>query len=88
MLYNFLHISYSPNFNEKADAVNHRLAEICTQNTRLMFWLHSTNNFNVKFISEYVARDGIHVNNMMGMPRYYRSVRGACLHAELTLQSF
>ena len=68
------------NFNTKVDTLNEKLAE-----SNVYFWRHSRNNFNVRFLQDYVASDGIHVDRVKGMARYYSSLRGAVILGENAL---
>lgn len=45
------------------------------------FWSHIRNDFNRRFLSDYVANDGIYVHDK-GLPRNYSSVRGSILEAD------
>ena len=49
-------------------------------------WNHSRNNFNIRFLQDYIATDGVHVDFDRGMAHYDSSVRGAVLQAEKCLQ--
>jgi len=73
-------------FNVKVSKVNSILKLHCSSSTNIIFWSHSRNNFNRRFVSEYVCDDGVHVHNIKGMPRYYMSIRSAILFTERRLQ--
>ena len=74
-----------PVFNDKVAASNRLLAEACTGSPCTYFWRHRKNNFNTRFLTDFVSRDGVHVDNLRGMPKYFMSMRGAILFAERRL---
>jgi len=69
-------------FNRKASEANTMLLEQCELLPGTYFWRHSRNNFNQRFLSDFAAPDGIHVDSGRGMRRYFSSVRGAIIFAE------
>ena len=69
-------------FNTKVDALNEELELVSRAQSNVYFWRHSLNNFNVRFLQDYVASDGIHVDRVKGMARYYSSIRGALILGE------
>lgn len=73
--------SNPPDFRELAASCNAVLADRCLRHPNLSFWTHSYRYFNDRFLANYVADDGIHVHLDKGMSKYFRSIRGACLHA-------
>ena len=77
-----LHRKNDTHFNNKVDRANALLKLRCSNNPHLIFWSHCRNNFNRRFTKDYISADGVHVDNDRGMPRYYTSVRGACIFAE------
>lgn len=76
-----LHRQGSSDYNSRVDSTNSLLREACDGDSNLIFWSHSRNNYSRRFLSDYVATDGVHVDNIRGMPRYYSSVRGALIFA-------
>ena len=66
-------------FNTKVDALNEKLELVSRAQSNVYFWRHSRNNFNVRFLQDYFASDGIHVKRVKGMALYYSSVRGAVI---------
>ena len=74
-------------FNDRAAHCNRLLASMCLSLPDVYFWTHSRNNFCRRFLSDYVSRDGDHVDVARGMHRYFMSVRGALLMAERHLLS-
>lgn len=72
-------------FSQRAMATNSLLQQYCAHHDHIKMWNHSRNNFNVRFLQDYVAADGVHVDNDRGMARYYSSIRGAVLQAERCL---
>jgi hypothetical protein len=85
VIYEILHRAGDHVYNAKADTTNQLLKSYCEDKPSLIFWTHKRNNFNRRFIRDYVANDGVHVDNQKGMPRYYASVRGSILLAEKCL---
>ena len=69
-------------FNSKVDLTNELLASQCNPANGSYFWRHSRNNYNKRFLSDYISSDGIHVDPDRGMSRYFSSVRGAVIFAE------
>jgi hypothetical protein len=61
---------------------NRQLSQACNSHPRLIFWSHSRNNFNKRFLSDFVGEDDVHIDPVQGLPRYYSSVRGSLLLAE------
>lgn len=82
VIFEILQRQSQPAFNAKVQETNQILSDKCSNHQNLIFWSHSRNNFNIRFLRDYVDKDGIHVDYVRGMPRYYTSVRGACLLAE------
>ena len=76
-----LHRRYSDTYNWKVDCTNNMLFSESKQVPNFIFWAHSRNNYNKRFLTDYVAPDGIHIDTVRGMPRYYSSVRGAIIYA-------
>ena len=68
-------------FNDKVSAVNDQLREESTIRDSLYLWEHSRQNFNSRFLHEFVDSDGVHMNST-GLVKFYTSVRGAVLWAE------
>ena len=75
-----------PQFNSKVDDLNEKLERASFAHNNVYFWHHSRNNFSVRFVQDYVASDGIHVDAVRGMARYYSSIRGAVLCGENALR--
>ena len=73
-------------YNSKVSTVNALLEGKCSYSQKIVFWRHSRNNYNKRYLTHYVARDGVHVGET-GLPRFYSSVRGAVLFAEKKLAS-
>ena len=74
--------------DHKVDALNEKLELVSPAQSNVYFWRHSRNNFNVRFLQDYVASDGIHVDRVKGMARYYSSIRGALIFSENALLIF
>lgn len=74
-------------FNEKFDIANRILMTLCCNRDNVFFWTHNRNNFNRRFTRDYVSKDGVHVDNIKDMPRYYSSVWGSILLAEKYLNN-
>ena len=72
-------------FAYKVNACNTTLEALCTSHPTIKFWTHSRNNFFSRFVTDFVAPDGVHVCNDRGMHRYYYSVRSAVMFAERSL---
>lgn len=73
-------------YNQRVDTANTILCQTCYSNLQMFFWSHSSNNFNKRFLSDFVGEDGVHIDSVRGLPRYYTSVRGSLLMAERMLQ--
>lgn len=87
VLSEILHRRQGGGYNQRADATNLALQQLSGSNDRILFWSHRRNNFNRRFISEFVAADGVHVACPVGMSHYFRSVRGAVIYAENLLSA-
>lgn len=72
------HRSQGERYNNRVDSTNQLLKAACSNCINIKFWSHSRNNYNKRFLRDYVASDGVHVSHR-GMPRYYISVRGAII---------
>lgn len=72
-------------YNQRVETTNRQLSQACNSHPRLIFWSHSRNNFNKRFLSDFVGEDGVHIDTVRGLPRYYTSMRGALLLAERML---
>ena len=68
-------------FNDKVSAVNDQLREESTIRDSLYLCEHSRQNFNSRFLNEFVDSDGVHMNST-GLVKFYTSVRGAVLWVE------
>lgn len=51
------------------------------QYKNVYLWAHSRQNFNTRFLYEFVEADGTQVNDA-GLAKFYMSIRGAILWAE------
>ena len=69
-------------YNERVAETNRQLNILFQNNPRIYFWQHNHNNFATRFLSDYIHRDGIHVHQVLGMARYFSSVRGSVIFAE------
>lgn len=87
ILSEILHRQSAYSYNLRVDATNALLQQFCLSVPNMVFWKHSRQNFNKRFLTNFVAADGIHVDQSVGMPKYYVSVRGAILYAEKLLKS-
>ena len=68
-------------FNARVAQANTMILQFTESRNDLYFWKHCRNNFSNRFLSDFIAPDGIHVCSSRGMRHYYRSVRGAVLWA-------
>lgn len=75
-------------YNDRVAFTNTVLKEYCASSSSVIFWSHSRQNFNRRFLADFVSADGVHIDPVRGMARYYSSVRGAILYAENRAQSF
>ena len=69
-------------FNTRVEETNKEIKLLVQEDPYLYFWQHNHNNFSSHFLSDYVHRDGIHVDPVRGMTRYFSSVRGSIIFAE------
>ncbi|WAR01576.1 LOW QUALITY PROTEIN: DPOL-like protein, partial [Mya arenaria] len=54
-------------YNQRVDDTNAQLEGFCSGAPQMIFWRHSRNNYNTRFLTDYVAPDGIHVDPSRGM---------------------
>ena len=72
----------TPYYNERVVQVNDILSNLLRDHGEIYFWQHRHNNFSTRFLDEYVHGDGIHIDEIRGMARYFSSVRGAVIFLE------
>ena len=82
IIYKILHRAGDNGFNVKTDTTNQLLESFSADMSGIVFLRHKHNNFNRRFTRDYVANDGVHVDYVKGIPRYYTSVRGSILLAK------
>ena len=63
-------------FNSGAEDTNKEIKLLVQGDLRLYYWQHNHNNFSSRFLSDYVHHDGIHVDPIHGMARYFSSCHG------------
>ena len=63
-------------FNSRAEDTNEEIKLLVQGDPRLYYWQHNHNNFSSRFLSDYVHHDGIHVDPIHRMARYFSSCRG------------
>lgn len=83
-----LHRRCQGHFSSKLNETNDKLRAECTKYPNFICWSHYRNNYTIRFLTDYVPVDGITVDYLRGMPRYFRSLRGAILLAENAFGDF
>ena len=73
-------------YNERVVETNDELQILIQGNPKIYLWRHRQNNFSSRFLTEYVHEDGVHVDYVRGMARYFSSVRGSVIVAENRLR--
>ena len=71
VLSEILHRLNAAGYNQRVDYCNQLLHAYCTNAPCVMFWSHSRQNFNKRFLKDFIAADGVHVDPLRGMSRYY-----------------
>ena len=72
-------------YNDRVKLTNALLKTTLNASERIHFWQHSGRNFAHRFLTEFIASDGVHIKVPSGMRHYFRSIRGAVLYAESRL---
>lgn len=75
-------------FNAAATLVNELLSYRCTTRPNTYFLCHTRNNFNTRFLTEFVSEDGIHMDRLNGIATYFMLLRGTVLLAERHVRIF